>query len=50
MSLKNLDYTCAKIIEEYNLISKIEYFESDKNNYKISFEFEKYDKKKFIVV
>ena len=45
MNDKNIDFICIEIIEEDNLISKIEPFEIDENNYNIDFELEKYDKR-----
>ena len=46
---KNLDFVCIEIMEEDNLISKIEPFEIDENNYNIDFELEKYDKRGIVI-
>ena len=43
---KNLDFTCIEIVEEDNLITRIEPFEIDENNYNIEYKLENYDKKR----
>ena len=46
---KNLDFTCIEIVEEDNLITRIEPFEIDENNYNIEYKLENYDKKEIII-
>ena len=46
---KNIDFICIEIIEKDNLLSKIEPFEIDENNYNIEFELENYDKRGIVI-
>ena len=48
-SNNNIDFTCIEIIEEDNLISKIDPFEIDKNNYNIIYKLENNDKKGIVI-
>ena len=46
---ENIDFTCIEIIKEDNLISKIEPFEIDKNNYNIEYELENYNERGIVI-
>ena len=46
---KDIDFTCIEIIEEDNIISKIDPFEIDKNNYNIEYEIKNYDKRGIVI-
>ena len=46
---KDIDFTCIEIIEEDNIISIIDPFEIDKNNYNIEYEIKNYDKRGIVI-
>ena len=46
---KNIDYTCIEIIEKDNILSEINTFELDKNNYNIEYDIKNYNKKGIVI-